>query len=105
MVGRLAVGSPHLNAGVVYYGGPPAAGDVAKIRAPMLLNYAGLDTRLNDRLPAYEEALKAAGTDYRLHIYEGAHHAFNDDTNDARHNAEAAALAWRRTVAFFREHL
>lgn len=105
MVGRLAVNSTNLNAGVVYYGGPPAAEDVAKIRAPMLLNYAGLDTRLAERLPAYEEALKAAGTDYRLHIYEGAHHAFNDNTNDARHNAEAAALAWGRTVAFFRHHL
>lgn len=105
MVGRLAVGSPDLDAGVVYYGGPPAAEDVAKIRAPMLLNYAGLDTRLKGRLPAYEEALKAAGTDYRLHIYEGAHHAFNDDTSDTRYNSEAAALAWDRTISFFRDRI
>ena len=71
----------------------------------MLLHYAGLDERINAGIPAYEEALKAAGVDYQIHIYEGANHAFNNDTSEARYNKEAADLAWSRTVEFLKEAL
>ena len=105
VIGRLAVAEPTLNAGVVFYGQQPPAEDVAKIKAPLLLNYAGLDERINAGIPAFETALKAAGTDYTLHIYEGANHAFNNDTSAPRYNKEAAALAWGRTLDFFKKHL
>ena len=101
MVGRLAVGSRTLDAGVVYYGGPPPADEVKNIRARLMLHYAGLDERIGARLPAFEAALKTAGTDYQLFTYAGAHHAFNDDSREARYNEAAAKLAWRRTVDFF----
>ena len=105
MSGQLAVHSPTLGAAVVYYGGPPAPEDVGRIKVPLLLHYAGLDERLNKRLPAYEEALEAAGTDYALHIYPDVHHAFNDNTSEARYDAAAAALAWGRSVAFLKQNL
>lgn len=105
MVGRLAVGSQTLDAGVVYYGGPPPADEVKNIGARLMLHYAGLDKRIGARVPAFEAALKAAGTDYQLFTYEGAHHAFNDDSREARYNEAAAKLAWRRTVDFFWDSL
>ena len=105
MVGRLAVGSTTLDAGVVYYGGPPPLEEVKKIKARLMLHYAGLDKRIGARVPAFEAALKAAGTDYQLFTYEGAHHAFNDDTREARYDEAAAKLAWARTAEFFRESL
>ncbi len=105
MVGQLAVRAPKLDAGVVYYGSPPPSEEVSKIKARLMLHYAGLDTRIGARVPAFEEALKAAGTDYQLFTYEGAHHAFNNDTQPARYNKAAAKLAWRRTVDFFHETL
>ncbi len=105
VIGRLAVAEPTLNAGVVYYGQQPPAEDVAKIKAPLLLNYAGLDERINGGIPAFEEALKSNGKEYTLYIYEGANHAFNNDTNEARYNKEAANLAWGRTLDFFQKHL
>lgn len=105
MVGALAVNAPDLGAGVVYYGRQPKAEDVPRIKAPLLLHYAGLDTRINEGVAAFEAALKQAGTTYTLHMYEGADHAFNNDTSTARYNAEAATLAWTRTVEFFRQHL
>jgi carboxymethylenebutenolidase len=105
VIGRLAVAEPTLNAGVVYYGQQPPAEDVAKIKAPLLLNYAGLDERINGGIPAFEEALKSSGKDYTLYIYEGANHAFNNDTNAARYSKEAADLAWGRTLDFFKKHL
>ena len=71
----------------------------------MLLHYAGTDEMINPGIPAYVEALKAAGVDYRLYMYEGAQHAFNNDTNLARYNTEAADLAWKRTIDFFKEKL
>src|SRR5688572_15658419 len=80
MVGDLAVNSPNLDAGVVYYGRQPKAEDVEKIKAPLLLNYAGKDERINAGIPAFEEALKKANKKYTLHIYENAQHAFNNDT-------------------------
>jgi carboxymethylenebutenolidase len=83
----------------------PAAADVAKIRAKLLLHYAGLDKRTNAGIPAYEKALKAAGVDYQIFVYEGANHAFNNDTSAARYDKEAADLAWSRTIAFLRQNL
>ena len=76
-----------------------------KIKAKLLLQYAGLDERINAGIPAYEEALKAAGVDYQIHIYDGANHAFNNDTSEARYNKEAADLAWSRTVEFLKAEL
>lgn len=97
----------NLDAGVVYYGAPPPLDQVAKIKVPLLLNYADpkLDTRLGPLLPAYEDALNAAHVRYQLYVYEGANHAFNDDTQDARYDEAAAKLAWARTLAFFKTSL
>ncbi len=94
-----------LTAGVAYYGSAPDAADVPQIEAKMLLHYAGLDERINAGIPAYEEALKAAQVDFEIHTYEGANHAFNNDTSEARYHKEAADLAWSRTVAFLKEAL
>ncbi len=104
-VNRLAVADPLLKAGVAYYGAQPAAEEVPKITAPLLLHYAGLDERINAGIPAFEGALKANNKTYELHIYEGVNHAFNNDTNEARYNKEAADLAWSRTVAFLKKYL
>ncbi len=104
-VNNLAVNEPKLDAGVAYYGGQPKTEDVAKIQTPLMLHYASLDERINAGIPPYESALKAAGKAYELHMYEGANHAFNNDTAPARYNKEAADLAWGRTVAFFKKHL
>jgi carboxymethylenebutenolidase len=105
MANQVAVHSADVAAAVPYYGSQPASEDVAKIEAPLLLHYAGLDERINAGIPAYEEALQAAEADYTIYIYEGANHAFNNDTNEARYNKEAADLAWSRTIDFFKEHL
>lgn len=104
-VGDLAVNSPDLDAGVVYYGRQPKAEEVAKIKAPLLLQYGGLDTRINAGIPAFEEALKANNKSYKVYVYEGANHAFNNDTSEARYNKQTADQAWGRTIAFFKEHL
>jgi carboxymethylenebutenolidase len=104
-VNNLAVASPDLGAAVAYYGAQPAAADVSKIKARMLLHYGGLDTRINAGIPAYEEALKAAGVDYEIFVYEGANHAFNNDTSAARYDKAAADLAWSRTIGLFKEAL
>lgn len=101
----LAVASPDLAAGVAYYGGQPAAADVPKIKARLLLHYAGLDDRINAGIPAYEEALKAAGTDYELFVYDGVNHAFNNETSAARYDKAAADLAWSRTIGLFKKAL
>lgn len=89
----------------VSYGGQPAAADVPKIKAPLLIQYAGLDERLNAGWPAYEAALKAAGKTYTMHMYEGAQHAFNNDADGARYNKAAADLAWQRTIDFLNQQL
>ncbi|MEZ0170488.1 dienelactone hydrolase family protein [Microvirga sp. TS319] len=104
-VNTLAVNEPDLNAGVAYYGGQPKAEDVPKIRAALMLHYGGLDERINAGIPAYEAALKQAGKTYEIYVYEGANHAFNNDTNAARYDKEAAGLAWSRTVEFLKKHL
>lgn len=104
-VGSLAVADPTLNAGVVFYGRTPDLAGVPSIKAALLLNYAGLDERINANVPAFREALDKAGVRYTLHMYEGAQHAFHNDTSAARYDAEAAKLAWDRTVAFFDKEL
>ncbi len=105
MANQLAVHSPDLSAAVPYYGRQPAAEDVPKIKASLLLHYAGDDERINKGIPAYEAALKKASVDYKIYMYEGAKHAFNNDTNAARYNREAAQLAWQRTISFLKEKL
>jgi carboxymethylenebutenolidase len=105
MSGQLAVHSPTLAAAVVYYGGQPQAEDVPKIKAPLLLHYAGLDERINAGIEPFVAAMQAAGTRYEMHVYEGVNHAFNNDTNAARYDAAAAQLAWGRTVEFLHKHL
>ena len=105
MANQVAVNSPDVSAAVPYYGRQPASEDVPKIKASLLLHYAGLDEGINKGIPAYEAALKKASIDYKLYMYEGAQHAFNNDTNAARYNKEAAELAWKRTIAFFKEKL
>ncbi len=105
MANQLAVHVPTLVAAVAYYGRQPEAKDVSKIKAQVQLHYGGLDERVNAGIPAYEEALKKAGVRYELFIYEGAQHAFNNDTAPTRYNAEAAKLAWDRTLALFNSTL
>lgn len=105
MANQMAVHSPDIAAAVPYYGRQPAAEDVPKIKASLLLHYAGHDEGINKGIAAYEAALQKAAVDYRQFLYEGAQHAFNNDTNPARYNKEAAQLAWQRTVAFLKVKL
>jgi carboxymethylenebutenolidase len=105
MANQVAVHSPDLAAAVPYYGAAPATEDVPKIKASWLLHYAGMDERINAGIPAFEAALKAASVDYKIYIYEGVQHAFNNDTNPARYNKEAAQLSWQRTIRFLKEKL
>ena len=105
MTNNVAVNSPDLNAAVPYYGRQPATGDVAKINAPILAHYAGNDPGINAGIEAFEAELKRLNKDYQIFIYEGASHAFNNDSNPDRYHPEAAKLAWGRTVSFFKEKL
>jgi len=105
MSGRLATLSADLRAAVVFYGAPPPVEEVPKIKGALLLHYGGLDTRINERVPAFQAALDAADVRYALHMYEGANHAFHNDTNTARYDAAAATLAWQRTIAFLTKEL
>jgi len=100
----LAVRLPDLAAAVPFYGAQPAAADVAKIKAPLLIHYAALDDRINKGWPAYEAALKAHGVKYEMHIYPGTNHGFHNDTTP-RYDEAAAKLAWSRTLALFNEKL
>jgi carboxymethylenebutenolidase len=105
LANQTAVNAPDLAACVAYYGMPPDAGDAAKIRAALLLHYAGLDKRTNAGIPAFREALEKSGKTFQIYIYEGANHAFNNDTSAARYDKNAADLAWERTVSFLRKYL
>jgi carboxymethylenebutenolidase len=105
MANQLAVNAPDLTAVVPFYGMQPATEDVPKIKASLLIHYAGIDERINKGIPAFEEALKKASIDYKIYMYPDAKHAFLNDTNPGRYNKEAAQLAWRRTVAFLKEKL
>lgn len=105
MTNQVAVNSPDLDAAVPYYGRQPAAEDVPKIKAPIMAHYAENDQGINAGIEAFEKALKDNGKEYQIFIYPGTGHAFNNDTNAQRYNAEAAKLAWSRTVGFFKEKL
>jgi carboxymethylenebutenolidase len=103
-VNKLAVLLPDLAAAVPYYGGQPSAEDTAKIKAPLLLHYAGLDTRVTGGFPAWEVALKANHVTYTAYIYDGANHGFHNDTTP-RYDEAAAKLSWQRTLDFFNKYL
>lgn len=105
MTNQVAVNSPDLNAAVPYYGRQPSAEDVAKIKSPLMAHYAENDQGIDAGIPAFEEALKKAGVNYQIFIYPGTQHAFNNDTNPQRYNEQAAKLAWKRTVDFFKDKL
>jgi len=105
-VNRLAVAAgDRLDAGVVYYGPAPAPGEAARVQAPLLIHHAGLDTRVAQTLWPWVHALRAAGKRVTYFDYEGANHAFNNDSSAERYDAAAAQLAWRRTLRFLRRHL
>ena len=105
MTNQVAVNAPDLNAAVPYYGRQPVEEDVAKIIAPIMAHYAGNDAGINAGIPAFEEALKKYKKEYQIFMYEGASHAFNNDSNPERYNEKAAKLAWGRTIGFFKEKL
>ena len=105
MANQLAVNDPELESAVAFYGRQPAAADVKKIKARVQLHYGSLDERVNQGIPEYEQALKDAGVKYELYMYEGAQHAFNNDTAPTRYNEAAAKLAWERTIKLFKEVL
>jgi carboxymethylenebutenolidase len=105
MAGRLAANSKSLDAAVVFYGMPPSPEEAAKVRVPLLLNYAGNDERINAAVPAFEQSLKAAGARFELHTYPGVEHAFHNDTSATRYDADAAKLAWQRTIEFLTREL
>lgn len=104
MVGTLAVRMPELSAGAPFYGGQPAAEDVPRIQAPLLIHYAELDERINQGWPAFQTALDEHGKEYTMHMYPNANHGFHNDTTP-RYDADAARLAQERTITFFREHI
>ena len=105
MTNQVAVNAPDLDAAVPYYGRQPVAEDVAKIKAPIMAHYAGNDQGINAGIAAFEEALKKNNKEYQIFMYEGAGHAFNNDSNPDRYNEQAAKLAWGRTIGFFKEKL
>ncbi len=105
MTNQVAVLAPDLIAAVPFYGRQPDPEDVSKIKASLLIHYAGLDERINAGIPAFEEAMKKASVNYKIYMYQGAAHAFFNDTSPERYNKEAAELAWKRTIAFFNEKL
>jgi carboxymethylenebutenolidase len=104
MVNYLATRLSDLAAGVAFYGSAPNLADVPKIKAPLLIQSAEVDERINASWPAFEEALKAANVKYERHLYPGTQHGFNNDTTP-RYDAASAKLAWERTIAFFNKHV
>ena len=104
MVHTLSVRVPELNAAVPFYGNQPASADAVKVKAPLLIQFAAVDERINASWPAYEAALKAAGARYTAYQYPGTQHGFNNDTTP-RFDAAAAKLAWDRTLEFFNKAL
>lgn len=106
LVNTLAVNAPELSAGVAYYGSQPKdEADIARIKAALMLHYAGKDERINAGIDAYKAALEKAGKEFQVFVYDGAQHAFNNDTSEARYDKAAADLAWGRTVAFLKDKL
>lgn len=104
MVNYLATRMSDLAAGVPFYGSSPNTEDVPRIKAPLMIQSAEVDARINASWPAFEEALKAANVTYERHLYPGTQHGFHNDTTP-RYDAAAAKLAWERTVAFFNKHV
>jgi carboxymethylenebutenolidase len=104
IVNFLATVLPDLGAGVAFYGSAPNIEDVPKIKAPLVIQSAEVDERINESWPAYEAALKASNVRYEHHLYPGTQHGFNNDTTP-RYDAAAAKLAWERTLAHFNKHL
>jgi carboxymethylenebutenolidase len=102
MANKLAVNDSKLQAAVAYYGAQPKAEEVYKIKASVMLHYGGLDERINAGIPAYEAALKQNNIDYKIFIYDGVNHAFNNNTSPTRYNEAAAKLAWQRTIDLFK---
>ncbi|WP_412469326.1 dienelactone hydrolase family protein [Pedobacter sp. KLB.chiD] len=105
MANKLAVNDPKLQAAVAYYGAQANAAEVPKIKASLMLHYAGLDERINAGIPAYEQALKENKINYKIYLYEGVNHAFNNNTSPTRYNEAAAKLAWSRTIDLFKHKL
>ena len=105
MANQLAIWAENLDAAVAYYGKPLTKAEAPNVNVPLLLHYAGLDDRINAGIPEFEEALKAKKRKFTIHMYDGVNHAFNNDTNEARYNKEAADLAWGRTVEFLKGRL
>ena len=105
MANNMAVHVQSLKVAVPFYGRQPDLADVPKIKCKLQLHYAGMDERINAGVPAYEEALKKAGVDYEIFIYENAQHAFHNDTAPTRYNEAAATLAWSRTMNVFSKNL
>ncbi|WP_454848309.1 dienelactone hydrolase family protein [Rhizobium binxianense] len=105
LVNNLATKSPELKAAVAYYGAQPPASEVPNIKAALLLHYAGLDERINAGIDAYKKALEDSGKKFQIFVYDGANHAFNNDTSAARYDKTAADLAWSRTVEFLKQNL
>ncbi|CAH0140100.1 MULTISPECIES: dienelactone hydrolase family protein [unclassified Pedobacter] len=105
MANKLAVNDPKLQAAVAYYGAQANVADVPKIKASLMLHYGGLDERINAGIPAYEQALKDNKIDYKIYIYDGVNHAFNNNTSPTRYNETAAKLAWSRTIDLFKQKL
>ena len=105
LANQLAVHATDLKAAVAFYGRQPDAADVPKIKAAVQLHYGSLDERIDAGIPSYEEALKKAGISYELYMYEGANHAFHNDTAPTRYNEAAAKLAWQRTLEFWGKYL
>ncbi len=101
---KLAMRMPDLAAAVPFYGRAPTLDNVVNIKAPLLLNFAGLDNRVNASWPAYETALKKHGKEYTAHIYDGVNHGFHNYST-SRYAEPEAKLAWQRTMAFFKQHL
>ena len=100
----MAVRIPKLGAAVPFYGGQPSADDAAKIKVPLLIQYAALDTRVNEGWPAYETILKQNKVDYTAFIYPDVNHGFHNNTTP-RYDEKAATLAWTRTIDFFKKNL
>ncbi|KAF2391564.1 YghX family hydrolase [Pseudomonas frederiksbergensis] len=104
VVNAAAVAYPELGAAVSFYGRQPEAKDVPRIKAPLMLHYGELDTRINEGWPAFEQALKASGKTYEAYIYPGANHGFHNDSTP-RYDEAAAKLAWSRTLDWFKRYL
>ena len=104
-VNALAAAAPDLKAGVAYYGRQVPAEKVPAIKAALMLHYAEKDERINEGIAAYKDALTAAAKTFEIHEYPGTQHAFNNDTNSSRYNADAAKLAYERSLAFLRKYV